>query len=98
MTSFIEKFSRLRRPGILIRAAQHYLTGKNRPGTATLRSRQQSKTRTDSQLLRLIDDEHYLEEVRRTNSAEYSIKAHIEILADIIAAAQALRTSRPAVL
>jgi len=84
MTDFHETLQRLKRPGLLIRAARHGLAeydrsrdlrrllgnGSASPGTA---------------MPRLVEAEDALERERRSGSAGYSVARHVDVLIAMIA-------------
>lgn len=89
MNSFYGQFNALRRPKILINAAlfcaQYGARQKCQPD---------SPAYGGNAVFRLFAEEQRCEEARNICAADYSIREHVEILGNLIAAAQTLRRRR----
>jgi hypothetical protein len=94
----LSRFEALRRPGLLLKAAEvglrHYMRSSHL--ARALGQYHHAHTLTPCEALQdLLEIEHSLNEKRRQNEAGYSYLRHIEVLIATLAEAQLLRATAP---
>ena len=95
MTDFTQALARLRRPGLLIRAARHGQQGYDRKRDLKRIARGEGNLAPERVVKRLMDLEAELEYSRRSRDAAYSPSRHVETLIALMAEARALLTRGP---
>lgn len=86
----------LRRPPLLVRAAQFGLTEHNRERSLR-RLLPENRARTTVEIFaQLVEKEAWLDEARRSGEATYSISRHIEVLAALIIEARLVKRAMAA--
>lgn len=94
MSDFCTPISRLRRPGLLMRAVRFGLS--DYPRGRLLKRLTPGDILPERTVPRLLEAEARLEETRRNGDAAYSVSDHIEVLVALIAESRLLRREQPA--
>lgn len=95
MTDFTQAISRLRRPGLLIKAARYGQQGYDRKRDLKRITHGEDLPAPERAVRRLMDLEAELEYSRRTHDAAYSPIRHVETLTALMAEARALLSRGP---
>ncbi len=102
MQDILGRVESLKRPPLLVRAARFGLDDYNRAGQLPRLLRCLAAPRSGEAILRLLDLEADLEDLRQERAAEYSVARHVEVIIALMAEARLLRTivrpPEPAVL
>ena len=80
MTDFRALLAQLRRPRLLIRAARFGMEDYRRERDLKRLIGTEVPEKMEITLPRLLDEEHRLEETRRTGDATYSLCRHVEVM------------------
>ena len=95
MTDFLTSLASLRRPKLLIRAAQAGLRDYNRSRDLARVLRVNGVPAAERALGALVTEEQHCEERRRAGEASYSFSRHIELLVAMMAEARLLPHAAP---
>jgi hypothetical protein len=97
MQDILGRVESLKRPPLLVRAARFGLDDYNRAGQLPRLLRCLAPPRSGEAVLRLLDLEAELEDLRHERAAEYSVARHVEVIIALMAEARLLRAIvRPA--
>jgi hypothetical protein len=97
MQDILGRVESLKRPPLLVRAARFGLDDYNRAGQLPRLLRCLAPPRSGEAILRLLDLEADLEDLRHEKAAEYSVARHVEVIIALMAEARLLRAIvRPA--
>jgi hypothetical protein len=91
MHDILGRVEGLKRPPLLVRAARFGLDDYNRAGQLPRLLRSLTLPRSGEAILRLLDIEAALEDLRIDRAAEYSIARHVEVIVALMAEARLLR-------
>ncbi len=95
MQDILSLMDTLRRPRLLIRAAQHGAEDYRRDSHLPRLLGYGQLPRSGEALIRLMEDERVLDERRKTGAADYSLPRHVDILIAMVGEARLLRAARP---
>jgi len=94
MEDILTQISRLNRPTLLVRTARHGIDGYNR----IIHLRRLLKTEVlpspGKAIIKLMEIETGIEELRKTKRAEYSVAQHIELIVALMCEAKILKASK----
>ena len=96
MQDILTRVSRINRPSLLVRTARFAVDEYNRSSHLPRLIKTQSLPGAGEALMRLLDVEAEMNELRTADRAEYSFANHIDLLIAIMGEARLLRgTTRP---
>lgn len=88
MTGFVADLSRMKRPRLLVRAARAGATRYRRDPHLSYFTRVEGIDSQDKLMIRLIEREQELEDVRKSGSADYNLHRHVHLLTALLAEAR----------
>lgn len=91
MSEIQQLLSTLIRPGLLVRAARHTLTGYERASFLRRILGEETLPSPTKAARKLLAIEQYYEEMRLASDAAYSVQRHIEVLGALMSEARLLR-------
>ncbi len=95
MQDVLSLMNTLRRPRLLIRAAQHGAEDYRRDSHLPRLLGYGQLPRSGEALMRLMEDERVLDARRKSGEAGYSLTRHVDILIAMVGEARILRAAQP---
>ncbi|SFR04571.1 DUF6477 family protein [Poseidonocella sedimentorum] len=94
MQDVLSRLAAIRRPALLLRAARHGAARYRRDVHLARALNGLEPAKHGSAILRLLDEEDRLDELRRSGEATYSATRHVTVMIAVIAEATLLRQAR----